>query len=74
MVCNMKAEWVNRQLDVAGLLEKSSCFLLGPRQTGKTSLIQRRLPSVLYYDLLDSATYHDEQEPRSPGGRGRLVC
>lgn len=57
MVCNMKAEWVNRQLDVAGLLEKSSCFLLGPRQTGKTSLIQRRLPSVLYYDLLDSATY-----------------
>lgn len=57
MVCNMKAEWVNRQLDVAGLLEKSSCFFLGPRQTGKTSLIQRRLPSVLYYDLLDSVTY-----------------
>src|SRR4030042_586025 len=53
----MEQTWVERQLDVKSLLEKRSCFLLGPRQTGKTSLIRHLLPDVLYYDLLDSTTY-----------------
>jgi predicted AAA+ superfamily ATPase len=53
----MKQTWVERQLDIRSLLEKSSCFLMGPRQTGKTSLIRRLLPDVRFYDLLDSATY-----------------
>lgn len=53
----MKHTWVERQLDIRSLLEKSSCFLMGPRQTGKTSLIRRLLPDVRFYDLLDSATY-----------------
>jgi predicted AAA+ superfamily ATPase len=54
---SMKHEWVNRYLDIQAILERRSCFLLGPRQTGKTSLIRQLLPDVIYYDLLDSATY-----------------
>jgi len=53
----MEKIWVERQLDIHSLLEKRSCFLLGPRQTGKTSLIRNLLPDVRCYDLLDSATY-----------------
>ena len=53
----MKQTWVERQIDIRSLLEKSSYFLMGPRQTGKTSLIRRFLTDVRFYDLLDSATY-----------------
>ena len=53
----MKQTWVDRYLDIHNLLEKRSCFLLGPRQTGKTSLIRHLLPDVRLYDLLDSVTY-----------------
>ncbi len=54
---HMKKRWVERQLDIGRLLEKRSFFLLGPRQTGKTSLIQHVLPDTRFYDLLDSANY-----------------
>lgn len=53
----MKKKWVDRQLDISALLAKRSFFLLGPRQTGKTSLIHRILPDTLFYDLLDSTDY-----------------
>jgi predicted AAA+ superfamily ATPase len=53
----MKKLWVDRQLDISGLLKKRSFFLLGPRQTGKTSLIHHILPDVLFFDLLDSSNY-----------------
>jgi len=53
----MKKRWVDRYLDLKGLLEKRSFFLLGPRQTGKTTLIQHVLPDIRFYDLLDSANY-----------------
>ena len=53
----MKKNWVDRQLNIHDLLEKRSFFLLGPRQTGKTSLIQHILPDTRFYDLLDSVTY-----------------
>ena len=49
--------FINRRLDLPNLLDKKSLFLLGPRQTGKTSLIQNSVPDVHYYDLLDSSTY-----------------
>lgn len=49
--------YVERVLDLPALLERKSHFLLGPRQTGKTSLIRRVLPEVRRYDLLDSAVY-----------------
>lgn len=48
---------VARVLDLAGLLEKRSHFLLGPRQTGKTTLLKRALPNARIYDLLDSSVY-----------------
>lgn len=53
----MMKKWVDRQLDISALLAKRSFFLLGPRQTGKTSLIHHALPDALFYDLLDSANY-----------------
>lgn len=53
----MKKRWVDRQLNIGRLLEKRSFFLLGPRQTGKTTLIQHVLPDIRFYDLLDSANY-----------------
>jgi uncharacterized protein len=53
----MKKKWVDRQLDISALLAKRSFFLLGPRQTGKTSLIHHSLPDTLFYDLLDSKNY-----------------
>ncbi|OPY85390.1 MAG: hypothetical protein A4E71_02123 [Smithella sp. PtaU1.Bin162] len=60
--------FINRRLDLPNLLDKKSLFLLGPRQTGKTSLIQNSVPDVRYYDLLDSSTYLTlSREP------GRLV-
>jgi predicted AAA+ superfamily ATPase len=53
----MKNKWVDRQLDISALLNKRSFFLLGPRQTGKTSLIHHMMPDTLFYDLLDSTNY-----------------
>ena len=38
----MKKKWIDRQLDISALLNKRSFFLLGPRQTGKTSLIHHK--------------------------------
>jgi predicted AAA+ superfamily ATPase len=49
--------FVDRLLPLAALLQKKSHFLLGPRQSGKTSLIRHALKGVPVFDLLDSATY-----------------
>ena len=46
-----------RSLDLPALLRRKSHFLLGPRQTGKTTLIRQSLPDVPVYDLLDSGVY-----------------
>jgi predicted AAA+ superfamily ATPase len=51
------AGYIPRRLDLATSLSKKSCFLFGPRQTGKTSLVHHTLPAARVYDLLDSATY-----------------
>src|SRR5437867_5565976 len=50
-------DWVPRALDLPGLLAKRSHFLLGPRQTGKTSLVHRSLKDAKVYDLLDTSVY-----------------
>jgi len=39
------------------LPERSSCFLWGPRQTGKSTLLQERYPASKRYDLLLSDEY-----------------
>ena len=44
-------------LDLPALLAQRSHFLLGPRQTGKTSLIRNTLKGVRVYDLLDTTVY-----------------
>lgn len=49
--------FVERALDLPRLLEKKSYFLLGPRQTGKTSLIYRTMKGVKVYDLLETSTF-----------------
>lgn len=49
--------YIERFIDLPDLLEKKSYFLLGPRQTGKTSLIRHSLKEVPVYDLLDSSIY-----------------
>ena len=38
-------------------LPEQSCFLFGPRGTGKSTLLKERLPDALYLDLLDPALY-----------------
>lgn len=49
--------YIERSLDLVSVLKKKSCFLFGPRQTGKTSLIHHSLAKHRVYNLLDSETY-----------------
>ncbi|MCC6809254.1 MAG: ATP-binding protein [Deltaproteobacteria bacterium] len=46
-----------RQLDIAEVVNGKSVFLLGPRQTGKSTLIRGAFPSALVIDLLDAGTF-----------------
>ena len=48
---------VERSLDLVSLLARKSHFLLGPRQTGKSTLLRQAFPDARVYDLLDSETY-----------------
>ena len=47
--------WIPRSLDVAGLLDRRSVLLFGPRQTGKTTYVRRQLGGrvALTFSLLD---------------------
>jgi predicted AAA+ superfamily ATPase len=54
---NYTHEWIPRLLDLPDLIAKRSHFLLGPRQTGKTSLIRHSLKTVHVYDLLDTSVF-----------------
>jgi len=49
--------YIERILDLPPLLDKKSHFLFGPRQTGKTFLIQNTLKKARVYDLLDSSIF-----------------
>jgi uncharacterized protein len=49
----------NRFLDLKSLIEDSSLFLLGPRQTGKTTLLKALFPNAYFINLLESDTYKD---------------
>ena len=49
--------YIRRTLSLTALLEKKSFFLLGPRQTGKTSLILHTLKGAKVYDLLNTSLF-----------------
>lgn len=53
----MAVPYIPRTLQLSELLARKSYFLLGPRQTGKTSLVRHSLPKARRYDLLDTSVY-----------------
>ena len=53
----MKNKYVNRKLDIKSVLEEKSCFLFGPRQSGKSSLVAHTLEDVHHFDLLSGSTF-----------------
>lgn len=50
-------EDIARELDLHRVAATKSCFLFGPRQTGKSWLIRHALPDALVYDLLDGEVF-----------------
>jgi len=53
----MEPLFISRILDLERMLGQKSHFLLGPRQTGKSSLISHTMSSARVYDLLDTTTF-----------------
>ena len=49
--------FVPRVLDLIQATQRKSCFLFGPRQTGKSTLIRHQLPRARVYNLLDSSVF-----------------
>lgn len=49
--------YIPRYLDLNNALKNKSLFLLGPRQTGKSWLIDKNLSKYRVYDLLDNEIY-----------------
>jgi predicted AAA+ superfamily ATPase len=68
-------------LDLSAITKRHSCFLFGPRQTGKSWLISHTLRHATVYDLLDNDIYlrlsHNpkliEQEAEASGFRKLIV-
>lgn len=54
---NENRPYIERIIDLNALLANKSHFLLGPRQTGKTSLLRHTLKDARVYDLLDSSLF-----------------
>jgi predicted AAA+ superfamily ATPase len=50
-------QYIERLLKLPPLLEKKSHFLFGPRQTGKTFLIQNSLKGAKVYELFDTSIF-----------------
>ena len=46
-----------RVLDLQALVRDRSVFLLGPRQTGKSTIVRRTFPDAAIYDLLEADTF-----------------
>lgn len=60
-----------RKLDIASVIAEKSCFLLGPRQCGKSLLARTTLPDAYFFDLLDFEIF--THLARTPGYLGE-VC
>lgn len=68
----------DRALKLADLIQHRSLFLLGPRQTGKSTLLRRAFPKARYIDLLESDTFRElsaypESLRQSLGPQERMV-
>ena len=53
----MADDFVSRYLDTPRILQSRSCFLFGPRQTGKSTLINQQLDGYPTYNLLDQSLF-----------------
>lgn len=53
----MPPETIARHLNVRAILDRRSCFLFGPRQTGKSTLIRQQFEGCPTYNLLDQALF-----------------
>ena len=49
--------YIARKLDVASVLSTKSCFLFGPRQCGKSSLVRETMPDAHVFNLLSGDTF-----------------
>ncbi|MDO8524996.1 MAG: AAA family ATPase, partial [Candidatus Omnitrophota bacterium] len=52
-----RPEYIERFVDLGAMLKQKSYFLFGPRQTGKSTLVQHRFPKAKVYNLLDNALF-----------------
>lgn len=53
----MDAPSIPRFFDARAVLRQRSCFLFGPRQTGKSTLLRQQLAGLPTYNLLDQALF-----------------
>ena len=53
----MAAPDIPRFFDAPAVLTQRSCFLFGPRQTGKSTLVRQQLAGLPTYNLLDQALF-----------------
>jgi predicted AAA+ superfamily ATPase len=56
---NTNAAMYRRALDLRETVRHKSIFLLGPRQTGKSTLVRETFPDAAYYDLLEADTFRE---------------
>jgi predicted AAA+ superfamily ATPase len=68
---HMSHPLIQRALDLRSVLKQKSCFLFGPRQTGKTTLFMNQLGDVPLIQLLDAETQRDLL--RSPSKLGDYI-
>ena len=61
----MAAPDIPRFFDACAVLRQRSCFLFGPRQTGKSTLVRQQLAGLPTYNLLDQALF--ARLSREPG-------
>jgi predicted AAA+ superfamily ATPase len=52
-----RPEYIERFIDLESMLKQKSYFLFGPRQTGKSTLVQHKLPAAKVYNLLDNTLF-----------------
>ena len=61
----LAAPTIPRFLDARALVERKSCFLFGPRQTGKSTLVRQQFADCRIWNLLDQNLFRDLS--RNPG-------